>query len=84
MVAALEILKLDQLKIVYPGKMRYSLQDKIEVLEATVKKLADRVTLLEKPSKPTLPTPAPPPPPPPTTPENPKPPKAESKSVKVK
>ena len=32
MVAALEILKLDQLKIVYPGKMRYSLQDKIEVV----------------------------------------------------
>jgi len=62
----------------------FDLQDKIEVLEATVKKLADRVTLLEKPSKPTLPTPAPPPPPPPTTPENPKPPKAESKSVKVK
>ena len=32
MVAALEILKLDQLKIVYPGKMRYSFQDKIEVV----------------------------------------------------
>ncbi|NDG72816.1 MAG: ATP-binding protein [Proteobacteria bacterium] len=32
MVAALEILKLDKLKIVYPGKMRYSLQDKIEVV----------------------------------------------------
>jgi predicted AAA+ superfamily ATPase len=32
MLAALEILKLDQLKIVYPGKMRYSLQEKIEVV----------------------------------------------------
>jgi hypothetical protein len=32
MLAVLEILKLDQLKIVYPGKMCYSLQDKIEVV----------------------------------------------------
>jgi predicted AAA+ superfamily ATPase len=32
MVAALEILKLDEFKVIYPGKMRYALNEKIEVV----------------------------------------------------
>ena len=32
MVAALEILKLNEFKVIYPGKMRYALNEKIEVV----------------------------------------------------
>jgi hypothetical protein len=32
MAAALEILKLDELKVIYPGKLRYVVNEKIEVV----------------------------------------------------
>jgi len=31
-VAALEVLKLDEFKVIYPGRLRYVLNEKIEVV----------------------------------------------------